>query len=189
MKLGRDFYNNSDKIFFLDTARKKIETHLDPNSSLPDFTSLDSKFFEIRSCFVTLHTLEHNLRGCIGNIQPFEPLIDNVLNNAYNAAFKDPRFPPISSIYELNNISIEISILSVPVKIDSYKLFEPGKHGIILEKLGSTSVFLPQVATEQNWNAETTLNHLALKAGLDINAWKNDGCNFKVFEAQYFSEI
>jgi AMMECR1 domain-containing protein len=60
-----------------------------------------------------------------------------------------------------------------------------GRHGIVLSKGGRKSVFLPQVAPEQGWDRETTLTHLALKAGLGPDAWR-EGCEFLVFEADVF---
>jgi len=188
MDVNRDVFTESDKKFMLNTARKRIEIEFNSSEKLPDLNDIDPKFFEECSCFVTLHTPDHQLRGCIGNIMPYEPLIDNILHNAYNAAFRDSRFPPVSSLDELNSLIIEISVLTPPQEIESYELFEPGRDGIILEKGGYSSVFLPQVAPEQGWNREMTLTHLAMKAGLYPDAWKDKECRFKTFQAVYFSE-
>jgi AmmeMemoRadiSam system protein A len=188
MNLNSDLYSESEKRFMLSVARKRIEVEFSDSVRLPDFGDINDKFLEQCSCFVTLHTSDHELRGCIGNIMPFEPLIDNILHNAYNAAFRDSRFSPVSSIEELESLTIEISVLTAPEEIESYKIFKPGKDGIILEKSGHSSVFLPQVALEQGWNIEMTLTHLAMKAGLYPDEWKDNDCKFKVFQAIYFSE-
>jgi AmmeMemoRadiSam system protein A len=183
----KDSYTAEEKAMLLNLARKKIASNLTgEHPPLP--ADLDAEFMQVRSCFVTLHSANGALRGCIGNIEPFQPLVENIISNAKNAAFRDPRFPPVASIDELESLIIEISILTVPVSIPSYQDFIVGKHGIILQKGGRNSVFLPQVAPEQGWDAETTLTHLAMKAGLSSDAWKDDDCEFRVFEAIYFKE-
>jgi len=187
MEHASDLYTSEEKKILLDLARKEIAAKLTGDNP-PLLGKLDEKLMQIRSCFVTLHSANGALRGCIGNIEPFQPLIENILSNARNAAFGDPRFPSLSSLDELASIVIEISILTVPSTIPSYKDFIVGKHGIILQKGGRNSVFLPQVASEQGWDAETTLTHLAMKAGLSPDAWKDNDCEFKVFEAVYFKE-
>lgn len=182
-----DLYTSQEKTILLDIARKEIASNLNGGDP-PLLDGLDEKFMQIRSCFVTLHTSSGALRGCIGNIEPFQPLVENIIHNAKNAAFQDPRFPPVSSMDELKSLIIEISILTVTDSIPSYRDFIVGKHGIILQKGSRSSVFLPQVAPEQGWDTETTLSHLAMKAGLLPEAWKEDDCEFKIFEAVYFRE-
>ena len=183
----KDSYTSEEKTTLLELARKEIASNLSGEPP-PVLDGLDEKFMQIRSCFVTLHSANGALRGCIGNIEPFQPLAENIISNAKNAAFGDPRFPSVSSMDELKSLIIEISILTVPEPISSYSDFIVGQHGIILQKGGRSSVFLPQVAPEQGWDAETTLTHLAMKAGLSPDAWKDDDCEFKVFEAVYFKE-
>jgi AmmeMemoRadiSam system protein A len=186
MEKEESLYSGDEKKFLLDLARRAISAAL-KGERLPDLKNIDNKLMQIRSCFVTLHSRSGALRGCIGNIEPFEPLAENVVHNAVNAAFRDPRFPQISS-KELDSLRIEISILTVPEPVETYKDFIVGRHGIILNKRGSGAVFLPQVAPEQGWDAETTLTHLAMKAGLPPDAWKDADCRFKIFQAVFFSE-
>ena len=181
-----DTYTDEEKATLLKLARDEINYNLEKGEP-PSLDGLDDKLMQTRSCFVTLHTAEGELRGCIGNIEPFQPLAENVISNARNSAFSDPRFLPVSAD-EINSLVIEISILTVPEPITSYKKFVVGKHGIILNKAGRGAVFLPQVAPEQGWDAETTLTHLAMKAGLYPDAWRDEDCQFRVFEAIYFSE-
>ena len=88
---------------------------------------------------------------------------------------------------EVGELSIEISAMTPPVAIGSWSEFVVGKHGIVLSKSGRSAVFLPQVAPEQGWTAEQTLTHLAQKAGLAPDAWR-EGAEFEVFEAQVFNE-
>jgi AmmeMemoRadiSam system protein B/AmmeMemoRadiSam system protein A len=176
----------NDKINLLKLAREAIRTHLDGNRLPEPEPELGSPALQAEwATFVTLH-LNGNLRGCIGSLDATEPLVQNVLNNARNAAFRDPRFPRLTP-EELDETIIEISVLTPPRPIKSLDEVVLGKHGIILEKDFYRSVFLPQVAPEQGWDLETTLNHLALKAGLEVNGWRR-GASFAVFEAIVFSE-
>lgn len=133
--------------------------------------------------FVTL-TRAGQLRGCIGEIVANRPLIDVVFDRARSAAFEDHRFYPVTSD-EFGSINIEVTVLSAPYPISSYKKIVLGRDGIILKKLGRSAVFLPQVPTENNWDLATTLTNLSLKAGLPADAWR-EGAEFNVFQAQIF---
>lgn len=166
--------------------RAVIKANFDKEAmpSLDD--ELAVKLSERGSCFVTLH-LHGALRGCIGNIEAFEPLKTNIARNAINAAFRDPRFPPLA-IDELSETGIEVSILTPSRPISSWRDFEVGRHGITLNCRGRSSVFLPQVAPEQNWDRETTLKCLSMKAGLNPDAWQLPEAKFSVFEAIVFGE-
>ncbi|MDD3118974.1 MAG: AmmeMemoRadiSam system protein A, partial [Victivallales bacterium] len=139
-------------------------------------------------CFVTLHPAAGQLRGCIGNIMPVENLGDNLYSNALNAAFRDPRFPPVGSTAELEQLRIEVSILTPMQTIADLREFELGRHGIVMNLMGRSAVFLPQVAPEQGWDKDTTLDYLAMKAGLPRNAWRAPEASFQVFEAIVFGE-
>ncbi len=135
--------------------------------------------------FVTL-SKHGSLRGCIGEIFASRSILEVVMERTIDAAVNDSRFVPVKES-ELSEIEIEISVLTPPEKIDSYSSIELAKHGIILQKAGRMALFLPQVAPEQNWNLETTLTHLALKAGLGADDWR-EGAQFEVFEAIVFNE-
>ncbi len=172
----------------LSIARESIKRAIEKKNPAAPPAQTSEKFLEPRATFVTLKTKNGALRGCIGNIEPFEPLYASVAHNARNAALHDPRFPAVTCVDELDSIEIEISVLSPPEPIKSYSDFKVGKHGIILRKGSKGAVFLPQVPVEQEWDAETTLTHLSLKAGLSSEAWKDESCKFRVFEAVRFSE-
>lgn len=132
--------------------------------------------------FVTLQTKNsHDLRGCIGRILPENSLIFTVQEMSKAAAFHDSRFEPVTK-QEMESLTIDISVLEKPFSIKSWKDIQLGKHGIILKKQNTSAVFLPQVATEQGWNINTTLEHLAQKAGLHADAWKENDAQFEVFE-------
>jgi MEMO1 family protein len=136
--------------------------------------------------FVTLNTKDGQLRGCIGRILSQSPLYKTVADMAYAAAFNDTRFKPLTKD-ELDNIVIDISILTPPIKVTNPQEIVIGKHGVILNKrdaagnIIASSVFLPQVPRDWHWNLETTLEQLSLKAGLGRNDWKTN-CDFEVFE-------
>ena len=136
--------------------------------------------------FVTL-TIEGDLRGCIGEIFPRQPLVRVVMERALDAAFEDPRFPPLTAA-ELPQVRFEISALTPPKPVDSYGEIEIGRHGMVLELGGRSAVLLPQVAPEQGWDLATTLAHLARKAGLRAEAWRDERARYTVFEAAVFHE-
>jgi AmmeMemoRadiSam system protein B/AmmeMemoRadiSam system protein A len=138
---------------------------------------------QIMGAFVTLK-INGELRGCIGEIAPRRPLYKAVIDHAVDAAVNDPRFSPVTE-NELPLLEYEISALTPPSPVGSYKDIVIGKHGMTIEKQGRMAVFLPQVAPEQGWDLSTTLMHLSRKAGLAADAWK-DGATFTVFEAIVF---
>lgn len=107
---------------------------------------------EKRGVFVTLKR-KGELRGCVGEIFPTRPLYLAVLKQAINSAFMDRRFSRVTKD-ELPGLDFEISVLTVPEKVKSWKYVVLGRDGIILEKDGFSAVFLPQVAVEQGWNLE-----------------------------------
>ena len=122
----------------------------------------------------------------MGHFEQDTPLDQIVARQAVISATGDPRFPVVRS-EELEDIVIEISVLSPPRAVDSYEDIVVGKYGVILRKGWRGATFLPQVATEQDWDRDTMLNHLAVKAGLAPCAWK-EGCEFQVYTAQVFGE-
>jgi len=145
--------------------------------------ALEGPLMEKRGVFVTLMA-EKRLRGCIGFIEGFKPLVVAVAENGHNSAVGDPRFSPLRG-HEISNLKIELSVLTPLREVTSHQEIQVGKHGILLEKNGCQAVFLPQVATEQGWDLDATLTQLSLKAGLGPKEWQQ-GANFKVFEAQIF---
>ena len=122
-----------------------------------------------RASFVTLKK-DSNLRGCIGSILPHRMLIDDIIYNAKAAAFEDPRFPPLTP-EEFDKIKIEISLLTIPQKLeyedkdDLRKKIKIGVDGVILQLANHQATFLPSV-WEELPNFELFFAHLCLKAGL-----------------------
>ncbi len=129
-----------------------------------------------RASFVTLQ--QHGeLRGCIGHLEAFQPLVVDVAENAYAAAFQDPRFPPVSD-KEMEEIEIHISVLTPasPMVFNSeaelIAQLRPGQDGLILQDGYKKGTFLPSV-WESLPDPEAFIRHLKLKAGLPASYWSN----------------
>ncbi len=181
--------DDSDGRKLLSLARSTLEQafkHGEPTALARTPPVLTSGMQAIRGGFVTL-TLDGDLRGCIGEIMPRREIWKAVREQALNAAFHDTRFEPLTP-NELARVKIEISILTPLRPVASWKEIEIGKHGMLLTVSNRSAVFLPQVAPEQGWGLEETLSHLALKAGLPKEAWREKNATFLVFEAQVIHE-
>jgi AmmeMemoRadiSam system protein A len=138
-----------------------------------------------RGAFVTLKEFG-DLRGCIGRMDEGMTLCDVVPEMALEAAFGDPRFPPLKKS-ELAACTIEISVLTPMRHVSGPADIVVGRDGVVMRKGGASAVFLPQVAVEQHWNRETLLSELSRKAGLPRDAWKS-GAEFYTFQAEVFGE-
>ena len=129
------------------------------------------------ACFVTL-TQNGELRGCIGSLEASRPLRADVEANARAAAFRDPRFPPLT-LQDYQTVHVEVSVLSpaVPLRFDSEQhalaQLRPGIDGIVLEYGRLRSTFLPQV-WEQLAKPHTFMAYLKQKAGLSADFWHVD---------------
>lgn len=174
--------------FLLALARETIKRHL-AGKPLPDpekeGQKIPDKLKQDFGVFVTLKK-HGDLRGCIGSILPVEPLWEGVVRNAVNAATHDPRFPPMT-LPEEREVELEVSVLTPPREVPGYDDIVLGRDGILLSKGGMRSVFLPQVAPEQGWDLQTTLEYLSRKAGLGGSAWRS-GTRFQTFQAHVFGE-
>lgn len=181
---------DEDKTQLLALARATLESYVKnrrkPSSPEEFGIQITPGMSQIMGAFVTL-TENGELRGCIGEINPRRPLYKAVMDHAINAGANDRRFMPVSA-QELPLLHYEITAWpDDPKPVASYKDIVLGKHGIVLEKEGYKALFLPQVAPEQGWDIEQTLTHLAMKAGLPADGWKQ-GAKFSVFEGIIFEE-
>jgi len=180
--------SEQDKKQLLILARQSILYALQ-NRRFPQPSELSATISDAMSrpqaAFVTLWK-RSQLRGCIGDVYPQRPLYKSVLFNAIRASLSDRRFLPVTED-EFKDITIEISMLTVPRSIDSVDEIRVGIDGVVLSKDGRSALYLPQVATEQGWNLEQTLTNLSQKAGLPADAWK-EGASFQVFQAVVFGE-
>ncbi len=178
-------------------ARAALETQLRGREDLHrELAALppDPVYDREQAVFVTLNRTDPGeirargrLRGCIGQIWPSYPLLSATVLASLQAALADRRFTPVRP-EELDRLAVEVTVLTPPHPVDSYREIELGRHGIVIEKDGRRAVFLPQVPGEQGWDLPTTLSHLARKAGLPADAWRAPGCRFQVFEGQVFHE-
>lgn len=154
----------------------------------PEFSPVFSRH---RGVFVTL-TKKGDLRGCIGFPHAVMPLKDAIREAACSAATGDPRFAPVSS-RELLDISVEVTVLTEPELLEVVPADRPaaitvGKHGLIVKGHGRSSLLLPQVPVEWEWNVTEFLDHTCMKAGLPKGCWREPSVQISTFEGQIFSE-
>ncbi|MFH7319229.1 AmmeMemoRadiSam system protein A [Desulfurivibrio sp. D14AmB] len=190
---GRGLIGGEEGLFLLALARAVIAERLGLATGEPPLPpGCDPALLgQRRGVFVTLK-LRGRLRGCIGSLSPQQPLLEGVRQNALNAAFHDPRFPPLDAA-ELTELRIEVSILT-PLRPLDYadgselpSLLRPGRDGVLLEGGGFSATFLPQV-WEQLPDPVAFLGHLCLKAGLPAEAWRHERLQVKTYQVQSFSE-
>ena len=176
---------DQEKAILLETARRSIETAFEGKYWLPSDTQLTQTLKAECGAFVTLH-LHGRLRGCIGNIVGVRPLYKTVAEMARAAAFEDDRFRPLTR-EELEQVHIEISVLSPLRQISSPDELVLGRDGVLMVKDGRSGTFLPQVADETGWTREEFLGHCARdKAGIGWNGWKD--ADLYVYQAEVFDE-
>jgi AmmeMemoRadiSam system protein A len=154
--------------------------------------------------FVTLHSVGGNtggnaggtdggsigrrlLRGCIGRMSAAEALEKTVRTMAMEAAFGDPRFPPLEKD-ELDRCEIEISVLSPMELCADPRSVKVGVHGLYLTYRGRSGVLLPQVPVEQGWDLDEYLDYICVKAGLPPKSYEAPGAELRTFTAIVFGE-
>jgi AmmeMemoRadiSam system protein A len=168
----------------LDLARQAILAALagDPP---PAPGHLPIRLQDSQGAFVTLR-VRGRLRGCIGTIEPVEPLWHTILHCAVASAFEDPRFPPLTGA-DLPGLEIEISALAPPRPVRDVSEIRVGRDGLIVSMGRRRGLLLPQVPVEQGWDPETFLRETCRKAGLEPDA-PGRGARIEAFEAQIFTE-
>jgi len=175
---------DEEKKILLESARETIAAKLSDRKAEyePVTKTLETKC----GAFVTLHK-HGQLRGCIGNLIGVKPLYTTIRDMAIASAFEDPRFMPLSK-NELEEINIEISVLSPLEKIKSIDGIKIGEHGILIKRGFRSGTFLPQVAVEQRWDINELITNLCYKAGMDKDSWKAPDTELFVYTAIVFSE-
>lgn len=169
----------------LGAARKTLEARL-RNHETPQLEFSDPRFNEKCGVFVTLKK-HGELRGCIGYIIGYEPLKDAIPQMALAAALKDSRFRPVSPD-ELDDISIEISVLSPMQDVKDVSEIKIGRDGLLLQVGGRSGLLLPQVPLEWNWDVDEFLKNLCYKAGLPEGAHLSPQARLQRFSAEVFGE-
>ena len=181
-----------DGKYLVMTARKAITEYCE-NQTIPSPDSDDFSEAVTRRCgtFVTI-TKNDRLRGCIGHIIPQTSLLESIRDNALRAAFNDPRFAPVKK-NELNDLSIEVSVLSLPQKLsyedgsDLIRKLRPNIDGVIVKDGRRQATFLPQVWRKLP-DPNQFLSRLCQKAGLPEDTWRNNRLAIYTYQVQSFHE-
>ena len=179
--------SETDKRTLIMLARQGVEARV-CGKPMPRSLETAGVLGERRGCFVTL-TNHDRLRGCIGSFQPDRPLAETVVAMG-EAAARDPRFVtnPITS-YELPEITVEVSVLSPLEETDHPEQLEVGTHGVYIISQGRGGCYLPEVATDQGWDAlEMLRSCCADKAGMEPDAWRRPDVKVYLFTSEKFSE-
>ncbi|MDO8480611.1 MAG: AmmeMemoRadiSam system protein A [Nanoarchaeota archaeon] len=144
-------------------------------------------------CYVFLY-LNGRLRGSAGVAETFKPLHEELVAAAQNAAFRDPRYPPLKR-KEVKDLVIEVNVLTKPKRVDIrnpedyLKHIRPGKDGLLIKGVFTEGLLLPQAATQNRWDALAFLRNACLQAQLQPDDWQDfDKCRVYVFDSQIFSE-
>ncbi len=181
-----EMLNESQRKTLLDIAKTSVEQYVQ-QGQWPDFSVVDPLLKESLGAFVTLKK-DGQLRGCIGRFEPDIPLYQVVSQMAVAAASQDVRFQPIQ-VSELADLEYEVSVLSPLKQIADWQEIELGRHGVQVRQGSRSGVFLPQVATENNWDLDKFMGELcSQKAGLSWDCWKNGEVDLYVFTAEIFGE-
>jgi uncharacterized protein len=184
--------SDQEKDFLLTLARHTIEKAVN-HQPLPTWSdaNLSKTLIQKGASFVTL-TMEGELRGCIGSLEAYQSLVEDVRDHARQAALEDYRFPPVTKA-EIPNLHIEISRLtpSTPLSYqnpgDLPALLKPNRDGVILKDGFRRATFLPQV-WQQLPAAEEFLSHLCVKMGASAELWKRKVLEVSIYHVEEFEE-
>jgi len=189
------FIDKAQGEYLLRIARSAIKHYL-RDGKLPGNKKGESSLPIATGIFVTLwkngpiresgsYAETSTLRGCIGHLQSDLPLFDFIQEVAIGAATRDPRFPPLTPA-ELNNVRIEIAVLSPLRPINDLQQVTIGEDGLLLEGLGKRGLLLPKVAVRMGWDNQSFLDGVC-KAGLPLDCWPAS-CNLYAFTSLVFDE-
>lgn len=157
--------SDSDRRALLQLARSSLARKLGARAPEPE--PLSPSALSLRSAaFVTLVGPNGRLRGCIGQIAPLGTLPEDVSRLAVAAGFEDPRFPPLRPA-ELDELTLEISVLGPMEPLPDFNAIEIGRHGLYVKAHGRTGLLLAKVASQYGWDAPQFLKQTCEKAGLD----------------------
>ena len=189
-----DHLTDGEKQILLSLAREAIEHGVRVRTlRVPplDKNSLTSVLLENGASFVTL-TIHDDLRGCIGALEAYQPLVEDVREHAIAAALEDPRFPPVEES-ELSRIKLEVSRLTAPHLLEYFSSedllakLNPHVDGVILKDDRRRATFLPQV-WEKIPSPTDFLNHLCEKMGARSNLWRDKKLQVFVYHVEEFHE-
>ena len=187
-----DKLTTEEKDTLLQLARQALEMGVRGQELPPlDLESMPPRLREDGVSFVTL-TSDGNLRGCIGALEPSQPLADDVRKHAIDAALQDYRFPNVSP-EELSQIEIEVSRLTIPIPLeytapeDLLKVLRPGVDGVLLRDGVRRATFLPQVWEKLPDPAEF-LDNLCYKMGAESDLWRKKHLDVSIYQVEEFHE-
>ncbi len=184
--------SQKEKTLLLKFAREAIELTVNGGILEPlDLKEYPPVLSELGAAFVTL-TRQGNLRGCIGALEPYQPLLEDVREHAAAAALEDYRFAPVRP-EEMGQLSIEISCLTTPQPLEYNQpeelpgLLHPGVDGVVLRDGYRRATFLPQV-WEKLPDPHDFLDNLCLKMGAPRNLWRKKKLFVLIYHVEEFSE-
>lgn len=184
-----DVLSNADRSTLLDIARTSIRHGLGGDPALTvNLADYSASLRVLRATFVTLE-ISGQLRGCIGTLTAYQPLVQDVAAHAFAAAFEDPRFPRLRPD-EFSQLDIHISVLSPPEPLhfeteeELLTQLRPGVDGVILQFDHYRATFLPAV-WENLPDPYIFLAQLKLKAGLPLDFWSPE-LRVERYTAEYF---
>ncbi len=170
MGFYKTFLSEKEKKTLLELAEATVSSYVSQGRRPPAVTDI-KRLKSSGATFVTVRK-HGRLRGCIGNIMPTMPLYDSVISNAVSAVSKDRRFKPVTKD-ELDELEVEVTVLSPLELVKDVNAIEIGKHGLRIVKDGRSGILLPQVPLEFGWDRLTFLKQVSKKAGLPPEAWKD----------------
>jgi AmmeMemoRadiSam system protein A len=190
--MNADVLSEEEKRTLLQVARQALECGV-RGENLPalDPGSMTPRLWEPGASFVTL-TIRGDLRGCIGALEPYQPLVQDVREHAVAAALEDPRFPPVQPD-ELDQIQVEVSRLTVPERLefadagDLLAKLRPHVDGVILRDGFRRATFLPQVWEKIPDKAEF-LDNLCYKMGAAPDLWRHKRVEVFTYRVEEFHE-
>ena len=186
-------------VYLVRLARSSIEEYFEKGERIKPSDVPSKKLLRKGMVFTTLETMDPttrrtSLRGCIGFLSPVYSLVEAVVESALEAAFNDPRFPPVEP-WEMGNIVVEVTVLSLPEPINVHDRWELprriviGRHGLVVEKGWFKGTLLPVVPVEYCWDEETFLAETCLKAGLRPDCWLDPSTRVYHYEGRAFKEV
>lgn len=190
--MSEDRLTTEEKRALLEIARQSLEASVRGQKMPPlDLESMLPRLQEQGTSFVTL-TINGNLRGCIGALEPYQPLVEDVREHATAAALQDYRFPNVQP-EELPQIEIEVSCLTLPVPLeydtpeDLLEKLRPGIDGVLLRDGPQRATFLPQVWEKIPDPAEF-LDSLCYKMGTSRDLWRKKHLDVSIYQVEEFHE-
>ena len=181
--------SDSEKADLLKRARHAAGRALGLPEGNRELPPPEGRLVEPGAAFVTWKK-DGRLRGCIGSVEPWRSLVEDVEKNAVAALLHDPRFAPAQP-RDLPKLYINVSVMTALEEVtDPVTQIEIGVHGVVAQKGQRSGLLLPQVAPEWGWDVPTLLAQVCLKAGLPEDAWKsgNPPATIYRFSAEVFGE-